>query len=143
MSTSKLASCSVSLAETYFSLFVAHGNPVRGRTFNHLLALDTGVSLNEVWSQTRSSNDNLRQAHVWGCPVYVLEAELQYDKKTPQWDPRAHLGMFVGFSPVHSSLVLLVLNVWTGKISPQYHIVFNDKFSTVNSLPSNKSLDAQ
>ena len=31
--------------------------------------------------------------------------------------------MFVGFSQVHSSLVPLVLNVSTGKISPQYHVV--------------------
>ena len=51
--------------------------------------------------------------------------------------------MFVGFSPVHSSLVPLVLNVRTGKISPQYHVVFDDKFTTVNSLPSNKTLDEQ
>ena len=51
--------------------------------------------------------------------------------------------MFIGFSPVHSLLVPLVLNVRTGKISPQYHVVFDEKFSAVNSLPSNKSLDTQ
>ena len=51
--------------------------------------------------------------------------------------------MFVGFSQVHSSLVPLVLNVTTGKISPQYHVVFNDKFATVNSLPTEDSLKNQ
>ena len=86
--------------------------------FNHLPALDTGMSPNEVWSQTRSSSDNLQRAHMWGCPVYVLEAELQDGKKIPKWDPRAHLRMSVGFSSVHSTLVPLVLNVRTRKISP-------------------------
>ena len=51
--------------------------------------------------------------------------------------------MFVGFSHVHSSLVPLVLNVVTGKISPQYHVVFDDTFSTVNSLPHEDSIDDQ
>ena len=75
--------------------------------------------------------------------MYVLDAVLQDGKKTPKWNPQACLGMFVGFSPVHSSLVPLVLNVRTGKISPQYHVVFDDKFSTVNSLPSNECLNEQ
>ena len=51
--------------------------------------------------------------------------------------------MFVGFSKVHSLLVPLVLNVATGKISPQYHVVFDDKFTTVNSLPSEDSFETQ
>ena len=49
--------------------------------------------------------------------------------------------MFLGFSQVHSLLVALVLNVSTGKISPQYYVVFDDKFSTVTSLPTEDSLD--
>ena len=51
---------------------------------------------------------------------YVLEAGLQDGKKIPKWDTRARLGIFVGFSPVHSLLVPLMLNVRTGKIGPQY-----------------------
>lgn len=51
--------------------------------------------------------------------------------------------MFGAFLNVHSSLVPLVLTVKTGKISPQYHVVFDDKFSTVNSLPSEDSIDKQ
>ena len=51
----------------------------------------------------------------------------------------------MGSSHAHSSLVPLVLNVNvnTGKISPQYHVVFDDKFSTVNSLPTEDSLEEQ
>ena len=42
--------------------------------------------------------------------------------------------MFVGFSSVHSSDVPLVLNLQTGHISPQFHVVFDDDFTTVSSL---------
>ena len=49
----------------------------------------------------------------------------------------------MGLSQVHSSLVALVLNTSTGKISPQYHVVFNDKFATVNSLLTKDSIDTQ
>ena len=111
--------------------------------YNHLPRVDTGLCPDEMWSQSRTTHDDLRRAHVWGCPVYVLEPALQDGKKIPKWLPRARLGMFVGFSSVHSSLVPLVLNVHTGKISPQYHVVFDDKFSTVHSLPSEDSLDKQ
>ena len=108
--------------------------------FNHLPRVDTGLCPDEMWSQTRTTHDDLRRAHVWGCPVYVLEPELQDGKKIPKWQPRARLGMFMGFSHAHSSLVALVLNVTTGKISPQYHVVFDDKFATVNSLPTEDSI---
>ena len=111
--------------------------------FNHLPRADTGLCPDEMWSQSRTTHDDLRRAHVWGCPVYVLEPALQDGKKIPKWQPRARLGMFVGFSLVHSSLVPLVLNVSTGKISPQYHVVFDDKFATVNSLPSEDSIEKQ
>ena len=38
---------------------------------------------------------------------------------------------------------MLILNVATGKISPQYHLVFDDMFSTVNSLPTEDSIEDQ
>jgi len=39
--------------------------------------------------------------------------------------------VFLGLSPKHSSNVPLVLKIATGHISPQYHCVFDDCFSTV------------
>ena len=66
--------------------------------------------------------------------MYVLDPTLQQGKKLPCWEPCLHQGVLVGYSPVHSSDVPLVLNLQTGSISPQYHIVFDDLFSTVQSL---------
>ncbi len=42
-----------------------------------------------------------------------------------------------------SSLVLLVLNVDTGHISPQFHVIFDNKFETVTSLAFGEPLDKQ
>jgi hypothetical protein len=105
--------------------------------------MDSGISPNELWSTVRSSDDIFKQAHVFGCPVYVLDAALQDRKKIPKWSPRACLGLFLRFSEVHSSQVPLVLNVETKKISPQFHVIFDDKFHTVNSLPRDTNIDKQ
>ena len=37
----------------------------------------------------------------------------------------------MGFSKMHSTQVGLVLNMLTVSISPQYHVVFGEMFSTV------------
>jgi hypothetical protein len=39
--------------------------------------------------------------------------------------------------------VPLVLNIDSEYISPQCHVIFDDKFETVHSLPSNQPLDQQ
>ena len=66
----------------------------------------------------------------------MFDPTLQQGSKFPKWQPRSRCGIFVGFSPVHSSDVPLILNTQTGHISPQFHVVFDDNFSTVNSLTS-------
>ena len=43
----------------------------------------------------------------------------------------------MGISAIHSSNVPLVLNLTTGHISPQFHVVFDDFFSTVMSIGIN------
>ena len=60
---------------------------------------------------------------------------MQNGIKLPRWEPRSRRALFVGMSPNHSSNVPLVLNLKTGSISPQFHVVFDDFFSTVMSLP--------
>ncbi len=47
---------------------------------------------------------------------------------------RARLGQFVGFSDEHSSLVANVWHLTSGYISPQFHVVFDDLFETVNCI---------
>ena len=72
--------------------------------------------------------------HTWGCPVYILDAENQGAIGTPKWEPRSHAGIYLGHSPSHAGSVALVLNLRTGHVSPQFHVVFDDEFSTVPYL---------
>jgi len=87
----------------------------------------------EIFTGTKLPTDlsHLHRLHVWGCPTYVLDPKLQDGKKVPKWSKRARLGMFLGFSEEHSTTVGLILNPQTGRISPQFHCVFDDWFSTV------------
>ena len=82
-------------------------------------------------------SENLSNCHVCGFPTHVLEPEFKNtDVKIPNWDPRIQRGGNMVLSKIHSTKVGLVLNLLTGSISPQYHIVFDDMFSTVVSSTS-------
>ena len=43
------------------------------------------------------------------------------------------MGQFLGFSDQHSSLVAMVQNLVTNYVSPQFHVVFDEKFSTIQN----------
>lgn len=101
---------------------------------NNLPRRTTHWSPNELFSSSKVSNyEILTRMRVWGCPVYVLDPALQDGKKIPKWKPRARRGMFLGFSEKHSSLVGKILNIVTGYVSPQYHVVYDERFTTVTS----------
>ena len=107
-----------------YAVWIYNQTPQSGRA--HL-------SPDELFSKTRVVNSYLRRARVFGSPTYVLDARLQDGKKIPKWKPRSRLGMFLGFSPEHSSTVAQVMNVRTGYVSPQFHVVFDERFETVAS----------
>ena len=100
--------------------------------FNHCPD-STGTSPADRFLGTTVPRHQLLNLHCWGSPAYVLDPVLQQGRKLPKWQPRSRRGAFVGFSRVHSSDVPLILNLKTGYISPQYHLVFDDTFSTVLS----------
>ena len=43
------------------------------------------------------------------------------------------MGQLLGFSDEHSTLVAMVINLATNFVSPQFHVVFDEKFSTVQN----------
>ena len=45
--------------------------------------------------------------------------------------------MYVGMSFTHGDTFPLVLNLDTGKITPQYHVVFDNHFHTVDACATN------
>ena len=99
--------------------------------YNRISQQESGITSLEFMSSIKSDHRDLLRAHVWGYPAYELEAKLQDGNKLSKWSRRTRKGQFLGFSRQHSSLVAMVHNLHTGSASPQYHIVFNDRFETV------------
>ena len=84
---------------------------------------------------TSSKSINVDDYHVFGCPVYVLDSRLQSGAiGPPKCEPCLRIGVYLGHSPIHAGSVALVLNPKTGHVSPQFHIVFYDTFSTVSHM---------
>jgi hypothetical protein len=100
---------------------------------NRIPREDTGLSPLELFTRKTWPRAKLQELHVWGCPVYVLDGTLSDGKKLPRWQPRSSRSIYMGHSPVHSSAIPLVMNLSTGKLSPQYHVVFDDWFQTVGT----------
>ena len=102
-----------------------------------------GTTPDMRFSGVAAKNLRLRDFHTFGCPCYILDSRLQTNPKgVPKWEPRARLGIYLGRSPAHAGNVALVLNPKTGLVSPQYHVVFDDDFTTVphlrkGTVPSN------
>ena len=63
-----------------------------------------------------------------------LDNTIQSGQKAPKWDPHVRVGMCVGKSPFHDLSTSLVMNASTGLISPQFHCIFDDSFTTVASI---------
>jgi hypothetical protein len=92
-----------------------------------------GLSPYECFTKTKIPTRRYQDLHPWGCPTYVLDSKIADGKKIPRWMPRSKRQVFVGFSPLHASSIPLVLNLETGAITPQFHVMFDDAFSSVST----------
>ena len=77
----------------------------------------------------------LRDRHTCGFPIFVLQDKAR-ELLNPKWDPKAWVGIYLGQSPIHTGSVALVLNPRTLHVSPQFHVIFDDDFTTVPCLSS-------
>ena len=73
---------------------------------------------------------NLAHFHPFGSPVYVLANNLQAGQSHNKWTDRTRVGIFMCYSPGHSSSVPLVLNTSTANVSPQFHCIYDNAFDT-------------
>ena len=112
-----------------WSLAVLHAVHV----VNRIPRDDSGRSPLELFSRKTWPSSKFQDFHVWGCPVYVLHSTISSGNKLPRWKPRSARCMYVGNSVKHGHAVPLVLDLHTGKITAQYHVVFDDEFQTVES----------
>ncbi len=109
--------------------------------FNRIPNRVTGLTPLEAFTKTKSDHTEIRRAHVWGSPVFVLDPRLQDGHKIPKWNKRSRRAQFMGYSAEHSSLVAMVRNLQTNHVSPQFHIIHDDNFETImNGLPMDHHL---
>ena len=73
---------------------------------------------------------SLKHTHTFGCHVFALQSALAAGQIIPKWNARARLEVYLRPSPRHVWSVALVLNLSTGLVSPQYHLIFDDFFKT-------------
>ena len=110
---------------------------------NHMSNQTTGLTPVNIFTKSRWQQHTFHDLYAWGCPVYVLEKTIGDGRKLPRWKPRSTRCVNMGLSSKHASTVPIILNPSTGYITPQFHIVFDDWFSTIAStvatLPDSNS----
>ena len=102
---------------------------------NYKIFKDNSTPSQLFTTHSNSHIPPIQQQHTWGCPVYVLE-NLAQTKMISKWEPRSRLGLYLGNSPHHAGSVALILNPRTLHISPQFHVIYDDNFTTLSYLNS-------
>jgi len=101
----------------------------------------SGLSPEEIFTHQKTRPDRLLVFHTFGCRVFMLDPSLQQGHKIPKWKPRSRQAVYLGHSLHHAQTVPIVLNITIGICSLQYHVVFDDYFTSnvsrkMNILPS-------
>jgi hypothetical protein len=76
---------------------------------------------------------SLNDFRVFGSPVYVLQKKLQDGDSFNKWRARCWQGMYIGHSLCHASNVPLIYNPLTTHITPQFHIVHDEGFTSIDT----------
>ena len=104
---------------------------------NNLTCHANGRTPFKALTGLESSPLRIKDFRTFGCSCYALNHWLQSGQSMVlKWDSWARMGIYVGRSPSHASSVGLILNPRTGHISPQYHVVYDNDFTTVPYLRS-------
>jgi hypothetical protein len=100
--------------------------------YNHMPKYN-GMSPLDLLCKTTIPRHILKEAHVFACPSYLLVPSMREGKRVPKFETRSRRGVFMGLSAKHASTVPLIMNLSTLTITPQFHVVFDDWFTSVNS----------
>jgi len=92
------------------------------------------ASPTEIFTGVKNISKNLLDFHPFGCPILVLDPSLQQGHKIPCWKPCSRVGVYLRLSPNYASSIPLVLSTTTGLGSPQFHVVYDDLFTTTTTF---------
>jgi len=76
---------------------------------------------------------SLNNFGVFGSPVFVLQRKLQDGDSFSKWWARCWQGTYIGHSTCHASNVPLIYNPQTTHITPQFHIVHDEGFTSIDN----------
>ena len=97
-----------------------------------------GWMLESILHSVEVQDIPMKSYHTLFCPTYVIDTYLQSagGAGPPKWEPCSCIGVYLGHSPFHACSVALMWNPTTVRVSPQFHVVFGDDFSTVPYMKS-------
>ena len=96
---------------------------------------DSGITALECFSSTKG-HARVKQFNTFRSPCFIIDPKLCQKKYIPKRTSKSRQADYIGVSPQHARSVALVLNLKTGYISPQIHIVFDNYFPrTTSSIP--------
>jgi hypothetical protein len=91
------------------------------------------------WEQFTGERSKIDQTdmHSLFCPVYVLYRRMQEGTSPPKWTKRTTQKVYVGHLHQYSKSVRMVWDPKTKLVSPQFHVMFDDNFDTVQAPDPN------
>ena len=81
----------------------------------------------QIFSKTQV-NINAKYFKLFGCPVFILDNALQQQNTYHKWKEKAKVGIYLGKSPQHVSLVP---SLTTSLVSPQFHAKHDPSFDVL------------
>jgi hypothetical protein len=87
------------------------------------------------WEQFTGERSKLDQTdmHPLFCPVYVLDQRMQEGTSPPKWTKRTTQKVYVGHLHHYSKSVPMIWDPKTNLVSPQFHVMFDANFDTVQA----------
>jgi hypothetical protein len=87
------------------------------------------------WEQFTGERSKLDQndMHPLLCPVLVIDRQMQQGTTPPNWTKRTTQKVYVGHLHHYSKSVPMVWEPKTKLVSPQFHVMFDDNFDTVQA----------
>jgi hypothetical protein len=107
---------------------------------NASIRSDTGKSPYHMFTGSKAPW-RLEDFWVFGAPTYVLEKRLQDGDSMAKWKARSWLGIYVRHSLAHTSNVPVIYNPIMTHVTPQFHVVYDNQFTSV-SRPISSMTDA-
>jgi hypothetical protein len=98
---------------------------------NHITRLTQRTAPIEFFSNIKVA-PNFNHKHTFRCLIYIIDHRLQAGHKISKWETRSRLAIYIGPSTYHASNVGLGLKLTPGLVSPTFHAIYGNSFTTVN-----------